>query len=182
MDWGEIFGDILGLMRGEIASFGELVFEVHTDTLIDTFLGKETGAKLGRYGLNSKNFGQWIGMPRVLAFQNYEQRTRARLAEHDLINQQSMIEFLGTDAETITLDILLMRDLGVNPAEVTELLRGYLNDGYADFFILGGEIVGDSQWLINDLTEKKTVVDNYGKTTVARLEVEFRSYSEPLAS
>lgn len=179
MDWEEIYGEVLDILRGEVGSFGDLVFEVSSDTLIDVVFGKQVGAQLGRYGINGQNFGQWIGSPKVLTFKNFERKTQARLATHDLINQPSMIEFLGVDVEKITMDIQLLMALGVDVATETEKIREYLNEGYADFLIIGSEIVGDCRWLISDLREKKIVVDGYGRTTVAELAVEFTSYAEP---
>ena len=180
MDWEEIYGEILDVLRGEVGSFGDLVFQVSSQTLIDVVFGKQVGAQLGRYGINGQNFGEYIGSPKVLTFKNFERKTQARLATHDLIVQQSMIEFLGVDVEKITLDIQLLMALGVDVAAETEKIRDYLKEGYADFLIVGSEIVGSCQWIISDLREKKVVVDGYGRTTVAELAVEFSSYAEPV--
>lgn len=179
MNFGEILGEVLDVLRGELGSFGELVFQVSSQTLLDVVFGKQTAAKLGNYGINSQNFGEWIGTPKILTFKNFERRTKARLATHELINQQSIIEHIGEDVEKITLDILLMTALGVNVQETTDLIRGYLKEGYDDFLIIGNEIVGDCRWCITDLRERKKVVDGYGRTLVSELELTFTSYSEP---
>ncbi|MBQ6296164.1 MAG: phage tail protein [Selenomonadaceae bacterium] len=180
MDFGEILGEVLDVLRGELGSFGELVFQVSSQTLLDVVFGKQTAAKLGNYGINGQNFGEWIGTPKILTFKNFERRTKARLATHELINQPAMIEHIGTDVEKITMDILLMTALGVDVAAETEKIHDYLTDGYVDFLIIGSEIVGDCQWVISNLREKKTIVDGYGRTTVAELAVEFTSYAEPV--
>ena len=184
MTIGEVINNqierFLESLNGEIGNFGELIFQVHTDNLIDALFGKNTTAKIDKWGLIDKYLGDYLGRGKVLTFNNYVRRTQGRYAKHDLINQPELLEYIGMEAEKITLDIKLISSLGVNPAEETALIRQMLKDGVQEYLVIAGEVIGENKWVITDLVEKVKMTDNRGRTILSELAVTFQEYYEPL--
>ncbi|MBQ4495063.1 MAG: phage tail protein, partial [Selenomonadaceae bacterium] len=83
----------------------------------------------------------------------------------------SLLEKVGDEPDEITLDVKLVRDLGVNPEEEIELIRGYIKDGTAESLIIGSEVLGE--FVITELSEGRSFVDSFGRTQVAELNLTF---------
>lgn len=169
----EIFNGVINGLRGSLGSYGELVFEVWRGGLHlgDIFRDKTVVSEGDALKILTS-----LNDTRVMTFNDLQRRTRARTATHDLINRQSVTEFIGEDAETISLDIKLVRQLGVNPEEEARRVRDYVKSGYVDYLIIGGEVIGDGQWLITDVQEKLRIVDCFGRIVVSELALDFQSY------
>ena len=158
-----IFDAGINLLRGDIGSFGDLIFQVYA----------------GRFGFDFEPALTTGEMPKVtakpslkvLTFDNFNRRTRARYARHQLINKTSLLEKVGDEPDEITLDVKLVRDLGVKPEEEIELIRGYIKDGTAESLIIGSEVLGE--FVITELSEGRTFVDCFGRTQVAELSLTF---------
>lgn len=177
MSLERIIAGVINILRGEIGSFSDLIFEVHSGTMLDSVFGKETMSKVDRTGALEKYLGDTVGRTKVLTFDNYTRKTSGRWAKHELINQMTMIERTGEDTERLTLDIKLVRSLGVKPEEETAKARKYVKEGHADYLVIGGQIIGDGQWVITDLSEKLKVVDAFGRVQVSVLTLTFESYA-----
>lgn len=162
----DIFNFGINLLRGAIGSFGELVFEVYA----------------GKFDFNYEPATSTHESPKitakpqvkVLTFDNYRRTTRARYAKHELFNQQTQLEKVGDDTEQITLEIKLIRDLGVKPEELSKLIREYIRDGHSDFLIIGNTVVGT--FVITEMQEQLETVDAFGRVLVSVLSVTFESY------
>ena len=171
----DIIGEILNGMtdqRGEIGSFGEIIFEVYECGDFDLMSYKKNIVHEEKSPTNAR---------RVFTFGNYTRRTKARYAKHDIINGESVLEKIGDDVEKISLDIKLVRDLGVEPEVEAERLREYLRGGRAEFLIIGGEVLGNDKFVLVDVAEKAAIFDGAGKTLVSELSVDFESYKEAAA-
>ena len=83
-----------------------------------------------------------VSTEKVITYDNYKRETKARYARHELINQTSVLEYLGRDLEEITFTMMFTVSLGVDPAEETSKLRRMCLDGVADYLILGNTVVG----------------------------------------
>lgn len=157
----DIFNMGINALRGSLGSYGELVFEVYSGQFRADFDPTATGLE----GLKVKP------STRVLSFTNFQRRTRARYARHELIGKKSVLEKVGDEPDQITLEIKLIRDLGVNPEEQAELLRGYVRDGHEDALIIGNKVLG--QFVITEISESRQYVDCFGRTQVMELSLTF---------
>ena len=171
MNWADL---IINGLRGAIGSFGDLVFEVYNGSIGGVSLpGVEKLIHDERASQAAKNL---LGGTKVLTFNDYTRRTRARYAKHEIMNRTTQLEKVGDESETLTLTIKLVRDLGVEPDEQAELIRGYIKDGHEDFFVLGSSVVG--QFVITELEELKRYVDAFGRTQVAELRLTLESVGD----
>lgn len=159
----DVFDMAINALRGEIGSFGEIIFECYA----------------GRFGFDFEPALTTGEMPKVTAkpslkvmtFDNFQRRTRARYARHQLINRTSLLEKVGDEPDQITLDVKLIRDLGVDVEEEIELVRRYIKEGTAESLIIGSEVLGE--FVITELAEGRVFVDCFGRTQVAELNLTF---------
>ena len=117
-----------------------------------------------------------VSTEKVITYDNYKRETKARYARHELINQTSVLEYLGRDLEEITFTMMFTISLGVDPAEETSKLRRMCLDGVADYLILGNTVVGENLWTIESVGESKKAVDHFGKTIVSSVDVKMIEY------
>lgn len=153
----DAFNMAINALRGEIGSFGDLIFEVYAGQFRVDFDATAEGLS----GLKVKPG------TRVMTFDNFQRRTRARYARHQLINKTSVLEKVGDEPSKITFDVKLVRDLGVKPEEEIERIRQYIKDGTAESLIIGSEVLGE--FVIVELSEGRAYVDCFGRTQVAEL-------------
>lgn len=118
---------------------------------------------------------------RVLTFDDFKQDVKSRFARHELINQEPVLEWLGSDTQKITMTIALTASLGVNPAEEIEKVRQLCLDGMADYLIIGNEVVGGRLWVITEASFLSIATDKDGVPIVAKMDVTFESYSEAVS-
>lgn len=117
-----------------------------------------------------------VSTEKVITYDDYKRETKARYARHELINQTSVLEYLGRDLEEITFTMMFTVSLGVDPAEETSKLRRMCLDGVADYLILGNTVVGENLWTIESVGEAKKAVDHFGKTIVSSVNVKMVEY------
>lgn len=117
-----------------------------------------------------------VSTEKVITYDDYKRDTKARYARHELINQTSVLEYLGRDLEEITFTMMFTVSLGVDPAEETSKLRRMCLDGVADYLILGNTVVGENLWTIESVGEAKKAVDHFGKTIVSSVNVKMVEY------
>lgn len=123
-----------------------------------------------------------VSTAKVLTFNDYKRATKARLSSHDVIGQKPVIEFLGADGEEISISIDLLASLGVNPATQADKLRTMCQNGETAFFMLGNECIGSNKWLISDVSESATEIDDNGRILVSHLDLTLKEYVETLTT
>ena len=152
----DIFNVGINALRGQIFAFGELIGEVYAGQFRMDITAEDVKIKPG---------------VRVMTFRDFKRRTRARYARHELLNRTSVLEKVGDEPDTITLEIKLLRELGTNPEEEIERIRDYIKAGYQDALIIGSEVLGE--FVITSMEESREYVDCFGRTHVAELSLTF---------
>ena len=112
---------------------------------------------------------------KVLTFDNFKRETKARYAEHKLINQPPALEFLGKDTSEINFRMILHEGLGVNPSEEAQRVRDLCERGIADYLIIGNEVIG--MYVIESIGEEIKFFDEYSQAQVIELDVRFKEYN-----
>lgn len=152
----EVFDAGINLLRGAIGSFGTVVFEVYSSSYPRVEYDTELQVRAGT---------------RVMTFDNFQRRTRARYARHEVIGKTSRLEKVGDEPDQITLEVKLIRELGVVPEDEIEQIREYIKAGTCEPLIIGSEVIG--QFVISELSERREFVDCFGRTLVAEVSLTF---------
>lgn len=70
----------------------------------------------------------------------------ARYATHNRHVTHALTEFTGLDPDKFQFDILLTRELGVDPLAEVVKIWGFERDGEAVALVIGGKIYGKYRW------------------------------------
>lgn len=79
----------------------------------------------------------------VLTPSNFERTRSAEYAEHKIIQGKPKLEFTGNNLQDVSFDIQLNKSLGVNIADMLNLLEEYVDDGVSANLILGTKVIGE---------------------------------------
>lgn len=113
---------------------------------------------------------------KVLTFKDFRRRTKGHYAEHKIINNPAVLEFLGRDLEEITLSITLHKSLGVDPFDTVNLFREMVKNGEPGFLVIGNHAFGENEWVITDLEENVPHWDVNVTPLVAEVDLTFKEY------
>ena len=113
---------------------------------------------------------------KVLTYDDYKRETKARYAKHELINQTTVLEYLGAEPEEISFKMTFTTALKVNPAAEAEKVRQMCLDGVTDYLILGNAVVGENLWVIESVSEAAQSWDNKGNILASEVNVKMLEY------
>ena len=105
----------------------------------------------------------------VRTFKDYQRKTSARLATHEIIGQKPVTEFLGPNIDSISFSIKLSAFMRVNPTEEANKLRKIIENGEVVNLIVAGSPVADNKWIVESMDE--TVIANDGKGNIITSDV-----------
>ena len=71
-----------------------------------------------------------VSEQKVLTFQNLVRANKIRYTKHDILQQKPILEFMGADSDSITLQIILKAELSVNPRKEMDKLIRIQRDGW----------------------------------------------------
>lgn len=106
---------------------------------------------------------------RILTYSGMNRSGSVRIEEHAIIGAKPLLEWVGPDLESITLNIRLDAGLGVDPVKELEKLRGYRDNGDILPLLLGFHFEGN--WCITDLDEEHKHTTGLGNLLVAEVSV-----------
>lgn len=101
-----------------------------------------------------------VSVDAIRTFQSFDRSGKAKFARHDVIGRKPLLQYTGSDLQSISVTIQLRAENGVNPSEELTTLRD-MKDA-ADFHptFIGDEYMGN--YVIEDIKETYSRVDNKG--------------------
>lgn len=113
---------------------------------------------------------------RVLAFSNFKRNLAGRWAGHEALGSKPRSEFLGADTQKITLDIYLSGGLGVSPRQVLAAVTDMVENGTAEYLIIGDKPVSDNPFRVTAASEAWDIVYNRGELAQATVSLTLEEY------
>lgn len=113
----------------------------------------------------------------VKTFDNMKWDSSARYANHDRHLKEQLIEFIGTDADTITFSVYFSAFLGVNPIEEIAKLLDAERKGKVMRLVIGTKAYGKNKWAITKTGKELERFDNEGSLLVAKVAVSLKAYA-----
>lgn len=101
-------------------------------------------------------------------------KTAAKTTRHTRVNQPDKLQFTGRDLDTVSFEMLLSVDLGVNPMATIEVMRTMIKTGEVNILRIGQTTYG--KFMINDMSDNPTEVDNFGNILKATVSVSMLEY------
>lgn len=112
----------------------------------------------------------------VRTFDEYTRTTAARWAVHEVLLQRPQPEYLGVGQNEITMEITFNQSLGTEPQTELGTLRRMADEGQADLLVIGGQPIGEGDWIIESMEESETVFDRDGRLVKAKAALTLREY------
>ena len=118
-----------------------------------------------------------VSRHQIKTFDGLKWDSGAKYSTHDRHLKEPLLEFTGTDVESMTFTMFFSAFLGVNPiAEVSKLLKA-MRRGEVHRLVIGPKAYGTNKWVITKLSNSLPRYDNRGNLLVAKVSVTMKSYS-----
>lgn len=113
----------------------------------------------------------------IRTFDDYGRGTGGRWAQHDIIGDKPVLEFIGPDVEKISFTMQLRADQGLSPAKELEKLRKMRDTGKFFPLVIGGKLITDNMWVIESLDESVSFWGVLGGILSAKVSVTLKEYA-----
>lgn len=101
----------------------------------------------------------------------------AQYATHNRHLKDVLLEFTGTDADTITFSMYFSVFLGIDPmTEITKLFNAERN-GEVMRLVIGPKAYGKNKWVIMSQSRDLERFDNKGNLLIAKVNVSLQAYA-----
>lgn len=118
-----------------------------------------------------------VSRNQIKTFDGLKWDSGAKFSTHDRHLKEPLLEFTGTDVESMTFTMFFSAFLGVNPiAEVSKMLKA-MRRGEVHRLVIGPKAYGTNKWVITKLSNSLNRYDNRGNLLVAKVSVTMESYS-----
>lgn len=118
-----------------------------------------------------------VSRSKVKTFDGLKWESSAKYATHDRHLKDVLLEYTGTDADTISFTMLFSSYLGVNPmAEITKLLNAE-RSGKVMRLVIGSKAYGKNKWVITKTSKDLETFDKRGSLLVAKVNVSLKAYA-----
>jgi len=114
----------------------------------------------------------------VKTFESMKWDSSAKYVTHDRHLKAALIEFVGTNADSITFKIVFSAYLGLNPFEEIEKFLEAERNGKAMRLVLGMKLYGRNKWVIEKTSKDLERFDNRGNLLAAQVNVTLKEYAE----
>lgn len=118
-----------------------------------------------------------VSRKEVKTFTGLKWDSGAKYSTHDRHLKAPLLEFTGTDVESMTFSMFFSAFLGVNPmTEIAKLLTA-MRKGEVHRLVIGPKAYGTNKWVITKLSNSLERYDNRGNLLVAKVSVTMKSYA-----
>ena len=118
-----------------------------------------------------------ISKQKVYTFDKMKWDSSVRYAKHDRIGLETLLEFTGTDADTISFTMYFSVMLGINPIqEISKLLKAE-RDGEVMMLVIGPKAYGRHRWVITKSSRSLQKIDSAGLLIAAGVDVTLGAYA-----
>lgn len=119
-----------------------------------------------------------VSSEEIRTFTSLTWNSTARYEEHKRHIKDVLLEYTGTETETISFDMNLSVFQGLNPLEeLTKILNAQRN-GQAMYLVIGTHAYGKARWVITDTQKNLEKFDNTGNLLIAKIKISLKSYAE----
>ena len=102
----------------------------------------------------------------------------ARYTAHSRHLGKGLVEYTGSDPETLSFQIRVSKFLGDSPISSITLLRSYDNNGTVVPFVLGKKSYGSYRWIVKSFEIKGEEYDKKGNMIGADISVTIVEYAK----
>lgn len=119
-----------------------------------------------------------VSRNQVKTFDGLKWESSAKYATHDRHLKDVLLEYTGTDADSISFTMLFSASLGVNPMEEIIKLLDAERTGKVMRLVIGSKAYGKNKWVITKTSKDLEKFDNQGNLLVAKVSISLKAYAE----
>ena len=113
----------------------------------------------------------------VQTFRDMNREVTGRWAIHEVPGTKPKAEYLGPGLQSISLSVYLSATLGVNPRRVLERIERMVENGEAEWFILGSKPVGRRPFRLIASSEAWDTIYSGGELAKATVNITLEEYA-----
>lgn len=118
-----------------------------------------------------------VSRGQIKTFDGMKWDSSVQYATHNRHLKDPLLEYTGTDLDTISFTMVFSAFLGVNPiAEITKLLNAE-RSGQIMRLVIGSKAYGKYKWVITKTSKDLERFDNKGNLITAKVSVSLKAYS-----
>lgn len=118
-----------------------------------------------------------VSRKEIKTFTGLKWDSGAKYSTHDRHLKAPLLEFTGTDVESMSFSMFFSAFLGVNPmTEIAKLLTA-MRKGEVHRLVIGPKAYGTNKWVITKLSNSLDRYDNRGNLLAAKVNVTMKSYA-----
>lgn len=122
-------------------------------------------------------FTFYVSRSAIKTFDDLKWESSVKYSTHERHLKEPLLEFTGTNVESMTFTMFFSVFLGVNPiSEVAKLLQA-MRRGEVHRLVIGPKAYGTNKWVITKLSNSLKRYDQRGNLLVASVNVTMQSYS-----
>lgn len=129
-------------------------------------------AKIGTWG----GIAFEVSSNKIKTFEGMKLDIAGKWATHDRHLKAPLLEFTGTDLESISFSVKLSVYLGASPSQEIESIKNAVKTGEVHRLILGLEDYG--KWIMEKASFDLEIWDNYGNLLSAEASISMKQYAE----
>lgn len=113
---------------------------------------------------------------RIQTVNNFKQSGSASYGKHQRHCGDTLLEFVGRDVDTISFDMTLAAQLGVDVEAELAKIAGAERSGVALKLVIGKKVLGRYKWVITKHTVNFKQLDRSGTLVLAEVSVQLSEY------
>lgn len=117
-----------------------------------------------------------VSLNKTETFTNLKQSGSAAFSEHQRHGGNSLIEFVGRNADTLTFDMILSSELGVDVQAEIDKISAAEQSGEILKLVIGKKIYGRYRWVIKSHSVNIKYFDKSSKPLLASVSVSLTEY------
>lgn len=118
-----------------------------------------------------------VSRSKVKTFDGLKWESSAKYATHDRHLKDVLLEYTGTEADTISFTMFFSVFLGVDPmGEITKLLNAE-RSGKVMRLVIGSKAYGKNKWVITQTSKDLDKFDKRGNLLAAKVSVSLKAYA-----
>ncbi|ABO49752.1 conserved hypothetical protein [Desulforamulus reducens MI-1] len=118
-----------------------------------------------------------VSSRRIRTFDDFSRSITSRWEDHNIVGRKPMPEFVGPTLDTVSFSMRFDAHFGVNPRSEMDKLLIMCRSGEAETLIIGGKPLGVYKWVITDVKQSWSVVDNKGNVIIGVVDVTLKEYT-----
>jgi len=117
-----------------------------------------------------------VSREKIFTFDNFKRVKKANFAQHKIINHKPILEYTGSDLDSIDFTIHLNINIGISPKEELKKLSDIIDSGEEKKLIIGNDIAG--KFVLTQISEDHKFIDNKGRILIADITLKLLEYTD----